>query len=172
MEPGVVTGPEASTDQRLHRFLWINQAVGLGLCVVMPAVYFGVLRMAKPQVRIQQFLPGGLPKVPWSEPMVMVLAAMAFFTLAGVALFGRVAPRLAAASRKPMDAVAKMLVFTLLGASFLETVAIYGLVLAFAMDERILPLSGMMLLLTSLGYFLLWPTQARWRGQLLAGRHG
>jgi hypothetical protein len=102
--------------------------------------------------------------VQWSEPVTSALLVISLITLIGVFFLGRLGLHLTRRSQKAGIKTAIVLGFTLIGASFLETIAIYGLTLAFAKQgTSILPVSYLMLIATPIGFITLWPLPSRWR---------
>jgi|GEM_PF-4165703 len=104
----------------------------------------------------------GKPGVPWHHPlvlglMILTVTQLAFLpTLRGV-LMGKAA--------RANQAAAMPLAFsaTVVLCALLETVAIYGLVLCFAMGPAAAPLSLLMMLIPPVAYPLLVPQRDAWQ---------
>lgn len=139
--------------------------VGLAICYGAIASYLLVCFLAVFHGDAALLLQSlqGRPGVPWHHPMVLVLmiltvTQLAFLpTLRGI-LMGK-------AMRASHVAMAMPLAFssTVVLCALLETVAIYGLVLSFAVGPATAPLSLLMMLVPPVAYPLLVPQREAWQ---------
>jgi hypothetical protein len=102
----------------------------------------------------------GFAKVPFGQAPIIALLAIAIFTFAAVL----VAKYLFYSKAKPKatSVIALNIVFTIVASAFLETIAIYGLVLGFMYGAEVSSLTLTMLLITVLGGIQIFPREQQW----------
>jgi len=139
--------------------------VGLAVCYGAIATYLLVVFVAAFQGDAALLLRSlqGQPGVPWRNPLVLgliILAVtqMAFLPTLRDILMGKARRAKHVAAAMPMAFSATVMLCALL-----ETVAIYGLVLAFAVGPATAPLSLLMMLVPPLAYPLLIPQREAWQ---------
>jgi hypothetical protein len=103
----------------------------------------------------------GFGQVPWGQPLVIVLTAMAIVSTA-VGLAARaLLLRRAKAAATPQGRLALELVGMVAGMALLESAGVFGLTLGFAMGPPLASLTGLLLLVPVLGMPFLLPPHAR-----------
>jgi hypothetical protein len=128
-------------------------------CFLMVLMYALVYSTAVLQGHFSGFATG-FAKVPFSQPPIVVLLVISLFTFVGVLAYRHWF--YTRAKVKPSSFIPLNLAFTILASAFMETIAIYGLVLGFMFGPDISTLTLAMLLATMLGGILIFPREQQW----------
>lgn len=143
--------PDPQNALRTARILAFALGVGAPLC------YLGMIVATVLGGRPAHFL-AGFAGLPWANPMLAVLLAVSAVNLALAFLLP---DRLAA--RQPGDRFARLRSALILRCALLESVAIFGLVLAFVLGPCAATLALLMALVPIVGTLLNFPKEAEWR---------
>lgn len=144
--------------------------VGLALCYGAIASYLVVFFVAAFHGDAALLLRSlqGNPGVPWRHPLVLVLVILTITQLAFLPTLRGVLLAKAAQAKHVAAAMPQAFSATVILCALLETVAIYGLILGFAVGPATAPLSLLMMLMPPVAYPLLIPQREAWQS-LAAG---
>ncbi|GEM_PF-1145983 len=149
----------ANLQARLRTNLLIGRVMVVFLTFVLVLVYASVFITAVLQGDPRGYL-AGFAAVPFREPFVRILLVISAVTFLG-AVAGSTwyfhSPR-----PKPASAPVTNLIVLLVASALLETLAIYGLVLGFAIGPKVATLSLALQAATVLGGALIFPTSKAW----------
>ena len=139
---------------RIARILW--GALSLGA----PLVYLLIFCIRSLHGDATKFLIG-LGKVPWHNPMVTILLILSTLTL----LIAFILPdRIARTGQyETASAYAQLRVKLVITCSFLEFIAIFGLVLGFTLGSKLATLSLLLMLVPIAAGVFTFPSESTWR---------
>lgn len=155
---------EAMTQKKqksLQTSLLIGRVVVTVLCFLTVGMYALVYTIAVLKGSPRGFAVG-FSKVPFTSPPVITLLAISAVTFAGVIIGLR--RFLARASLKATSAVMTFTIAMVLSSAFLETIAIYGMVIGFMFGPEVSTLTLTMFLVTIVGGILIFPRVAQSKG--------
>ena len=146
-------------EEGLQSGLRLTRILAFALCYASTAIYAVLFALSVLQGRWEAFFQG-FRAVPWQNPAVLVLLAIAAGTLALTFAL----PGILLGFLRRTQPVLKALHFCCLAIfALLESVAIYGLVLGFIAGPAVASLSLLLLLVPPAACPLVMPGEAKWR---------
>jgi len=147
-------------EKSLKSAMLVGRILVSALCFIATLAYAFVYTVAVLKGNPIGFLVG-FSKVPFTEPAIIVLLSIASITFVGVLVVTR--SFYSKVKLKASLAMAAPVLTVLISAAFMETIAIYGLVMGFMFGSDMASLTLLMLLVTILGGVLIFPREPQWR---------
>lgn len=169
MEP---LNPDLVAELRKH--VTTARTLGFALCFAAPAVYLFLLVQAALHGNRQPLF-AGFHGVPWGDLRIIILCSLGLAALAAGPMLSAGFWTRANNAATTDELFAQLRTGHIVHAMMLESVAVFGLVLGFAVGQKAAPLSLLMILATPVGYVLLVPGARSWmrlislRAQALPG---
>lgn len=145
-------------EKELQTALRVTRILALAMCCGGPAAYLVLYGFAVLKGDWAAFFQG-LGDVPWSQPLVPALLAVSAMTLAGAFVL----PGILGTTQAQLPPLAALRTRSVISYALLEAVAIYGLVLGFAVGPVMASLSLLLMLVPPALGLVLMPSEQAWR---------